>query len=313
MNKKILATLTLSAIMTLSGSAQSRILPILEANPDVRSAAMGNAMLGNVNQMYIYANPAALVFDKHTFSIDAGTEVYPKAEEGRLMQYNLAAGYKFTERAAVLMGMRYQNGVTVNSLGDKASARIRPHEMTLDLGYAFAVTDDVAVYATATYAKDHAATSADVWAFSFGAAYQKPFKLTETVPTQLTVGVRLMDFGKAVKYNGTGLSYGLPTSVVAGGDWGVDFASRHKLTYALSCRYFTTKDAHETLLATGLEYTYNKLLSARVGYQDAKHASNMLTFGVGGEYGGFKLNASYSHSFRFYGIDTFQASLGYSF
>src|SRR3712207_9464905 len=90
MNKKSLTILALSLATAMGMSAQSRILPILEANTDARSAAMGNTMLGNTDQMNIYSNPAALTFSSRTFSADAAMEVYPKAENGRLMQYNFA-------------------------------------------------------------------------------------------------------------------------------------------------------------------------------------------------------------------------------
>ena len=54
--------LVLGASLAMNATAQSRILPVLEATPDARSAAMGGALLGNANQMHIYSNPAALSF-----------------------------------------------------------------------------------------------------------------------------------------------------------------------------------------------------------------------------------------------------------
>lgn len=313
MNKKTFIIFALGLGSTLIASAQSRILPVLEANTNAQSAAMGNSMLGNTNQMYIYSNPAALSFADHTLSIDAGTEIYPKSEDGRMMQYNLAAGYRFSNRSAIMAGMRYQNGLTVSAVNSTTpGASLRPHEMTLDLGYSFAVTNEVAVYATATYAKSHQASSADAWAFSVGAAFQKPLQLS-AIPTLLTVGARVADLGKPVKFNDTGLSYSLPTSVIVGGDWAMNVANQHRLTYALSCRYFTPKEAHETLVGTGLEYTYNQMVSARVGYQFADKASDALTFGVGGQYANIKLNLAYNHTFSFYGLDTFTVGLGYCF
>ncbi|HEY9542608.1 PorV/PorQ family protein [Prevotella sp.] len=313
MNKKSLTILALSLATAMGMSAQSRILTILEANTDARSAAMGNTMLGNSDQMNIYSNPAALTFGDRTLRADATMEVYPKAENGRLMQYNVAGGYRFKNGSALMAGFRYQNGLTVEAVNsENPGARLRPHEMTLDLGYSFAVTKEVAVYVTGTYAKSHQATSTEAWAFSVGAAYQKPFSLS-SMPTVLTVGARLMDLGKSVKFDDAGLFHSLPTSVVLGGDWGVALTDEHKLTYALSCRYFTPKDAHETLVGTGLEYTYNKMVSARVGYQFADQGSDEFTCGLGGEYAGFKLNLSYNHAFSFYGLDTFMVGVGYSF
>ena len=268
MNRKILAIFILTSSIVLGASAQSRILPILEANPDIRTAAMGNTMLGSTNQMYIYSNPAALTFGPRRLSIDASTIAYPKSEDGRLMQYVASAGYKFANRSALLAGVRYQGGLTVQGNGQtNLRNTISPYDLTIDLGYSFAVVPELAVYATATYAKSCAATSTNAYAFSVGAADQKAFRLSATLPTHLTIGARLLDLGKPVKFNDTGLPYSLPTSVAVGGDWNVNIARQHALTYALSCRHFTPKAAHETLVSTGLEYTYNKMVSLRMTRQ----------------------------------------------
>ena len=56
-----MALLVLGASLAMNATAQSRILPVLEATPDARSAAMGGALLGNANQMHIYSNPAFLL------------------------------------------------------------------------------------------------------------------------------------------------------------------------------------------------------------------------------------------------------------
>ena len=171
MNRKILAIFILTSSIVLGASAQSRILPILEANPDIRTAAMGNTMLGSTNQMYIYSNPAALTFGPRRLSIDASTIAYPKSEDGRLMQYVASAGYKFANRSALLAGIRYQGGLTVQGNGQTNQRNtISPYDLTIDLGYSFAVVPELAVYATATYAKSRAATSTNAYAFSVVAA-----------------------------------------------------------------------------------------------------------------------------------------------
>ncbi len=313
MNRISLALLTLCTGVALQATAQSRLLPVLEANPDARSAAMGNTLLGNTGQMHIHTNPAALTFGDTRFAADITTEMQPKTDAGRLMQYNFGAGWRFANRSALLAGMRYQAGLTVPSVGtDGQPASVSPYEMAIDLGYSFAVVPEIAVYATATYARSSAATSANAWAFSVGAAYQKAFRLAADMPTTLTAGARLMDFGKSVKFNDTGIPYSLPTSVVVGGDWSVRLAPEHALTYAVSCRHFTPKDAHETLFANGLEYTYHGMLSARVGYQQADKGSDALTFGAGGRFHGFRLDVTYHHAFASYGINTLMLGVGYA-
>nr|WP_314698458.1 PorV/PorQ family protein [uncultured Prevotella sp.] len=312
MNKISMALVALGSFVTMEVTAQSRILPILEANPDVRSEAMGSTLLGNTNQMFIYTNPAALSLGETRFAVDASLEAQAMTNEGRPMQYNLATGYRFDNRSALMAGMRYYGGLNVPKVGSSNKDHyLSPNDFTLDLAYSFTVTENIAVYTSATYAHSQAATSTNALTFSLGGAYQKPIAVSEKVNSVLTLGVRLMDFGKSVKFDDTGIPYSLPTSLVVGGDWQVDVSPKHRLTYALSARHFTPKETKETLVGTGLEYTYNKMLSARVGYQCAEKTSNAFTLGAGGQLKHFKVDIAYQHSFAYYGIDAFMVHLGY--
>lgn len=314
MNKKLLTTLCLSFVAVCYTTAQSRILPILENNTDVRTAAMGNTQLGQAHDMYIYSNPASFSFNEERFSADVSTQLFPKSEEGRLQQYNFGAAYKLQKHSALMAGFRYQTGLSIPSMGvENGKSLYKPYELSLDLGYSFAVTPNIGVYATATYARSSDATKTEAWVFSVGTSYFKNVNLTASIPTTLTFGARLLDFGKPVKYNNTGLPYSLPTSMLVGGDWKVNLSKKHSVTYALSCRYFTPQDAHETWVGTGLEYTYNDMCSARIGYHHSDKASDALTFGVGGKYAGVKLNVAYNYAFKNYGVDALLVGLGYNF
>ena len=77
MNKISMVLVALGSCLAMEVTAQSRILPILEGTPDVRSAAMGATQLGNTNQMFIYSNPAALSFVDTQFSAEASLEAQP--------------------------------------------------------------------------------------------------------------------------------------------------------------------------------------------------------------------------------------------
>ena len=167
MNKISMVLVALGSCLAMEVTAQSRILPVLEGTTDVRSAAMGATQLGNTNQMFIYSNPAALSFGETRFVAEASLEAQSKTDTGRLMQYNFATGYRFANRSALMAGVRYLGGLTVpsvNAVGEPD--KVSPYDMSLDLVYSFAVTPEVAVYATATYARSHAATSANAYAFA---------------------------------------------------------------------------------------------------------------------------------------------------
>lgn len=313
MNKISMALIALTTVITMRATAQSRTFPVLEGYTDVNTAAMGGTLLGYTQQMHIYTNPAAMSFGNKRLSVDASTMLQAKTDNGQLRQYNIAAAYQLKNRSALLVGARYLGGLDVPSVyaaGEPTS--IKPYDIALDFGYSFMVTPQIAVYATTTYVESHAATSASALAFSVGTAYQNVFNLTSATTTTLTIGARLLDFGKPVKFNHTGIPQSLPTSVVAGGDWQVNLTPQHTLTYAASCRYFTPKQCTETVVSTGLDYTYNKMLSARIGYLYGDKVAHAITFGVGAQMARVNINAAYHHAFALYGIDAFMVGIGYA-
>ncbi len=310
MKSKLLISLSLLLLLPFASFAQEgRILTPMQVNPSVRSVGMGNVMLGNTDEMYLYVNPSAFIYSTDDLSVDFSSELYPDSDNGRLRQYNLATAYKLGLHQAIFVGGRYFGGLTFPST--LAKGDIKPYQWTVDLGYAFEVTSELVAYASASYYQDYIGTKADGLAVSAGLSYQKAFKLG-CKSTVLTLGLRALDFGKAVKFDDTKLPVDPPSSVVLGGDWRIDLSKKHSLTYGLSSRFFTSKGAKETYVGTGLEYSYARLISLRAGYEYAKNSPNRLTFGLGSTYKSVKFNVAYGHTFDDYGVDTFLLGLGFS-
>ncbi len=314
MNKIKSILLIIAISITYKGMAQSRILPVLEGTTSVKSSAMGGVTMGNTNEMYIYDNPAAMSFNKKTFAINACITAQEKTDAGRLMQYNLGGGYRFNSGTAIMAGVRYLGGLHVNSIKTiNEPQTFHPYDAAIDLGCSFLVTPKIAAFTTFSYIKSEAATNTTALSLSVGAAYQNIFNLTASLPTCLTFGVRLLDFGKPVKYNNTGTPQSLPTSIIIGGDWKFNLSKKHTLTYALSCRYFTPKDATEKLLSTGVEYIYKNSLSACMGYQYSNKGNKAITFGAGVQLlKDINLRAAYHHAMTYYDMDYLSLGIGYN-
>lgn len=311
MKSKLIISAALLSFFALGSSAQGRILNILEANPDARSAAMGNTILGNTDRMHLYVNPSALVFSSQRLGVDFSTEMLPLTESGREMHYTLTAGYKVHPNRAIFGGLRYSGGLSILLPDGAVSGQtLRPYEWSADMGYAFGVTPEIVAYGSASFAQSYMGTKAQGMVFSVGMGYQKELPLSDHT-SLLTLGVRLMDAGAPIKFDDTKLPYGLPTSLAAGGDWSI-LMKEHRLTYALSGRYFVPKGAKQLHLNTGLEYTYNDMISARVGYARAQQGIQNLTMGLGGRYAGVKLDVAYTHSLNSStGVNTLLVGLGF--
>lgn len=297
----LIITALAGALISLPLQAQSRILPIMESTTSVRSMGMGHTTLGVDREMHLYSNPAALLFLEDTkSSIGVSSEIFPKSDVGRLMQYNMSAGYKFADEHAAFLGFRYQGGLSIPTFAEgslSASDMLKPREWTVDLGYAFSVTPNIAVYAQGTYFSTKYASAAQGVAFGAGMAYNRAFETGATTGI-LTLGARLQDLGPAVKFDGKGLAEALPTSVSLGGDYRQELVEGHFLTLAVTGRYFTPRHAELLLMGAGLEYSYQDWVAVRVGYRGGQRELAHWTVGLGGSYAGFQLNAAYMMSLR---------------
>jgi len=309
MKNKILLSI-LSLFIGFSGYSQGRIFTSVEADASARGLAMGSTLLGNSRDMYLYTNPSAMVFSSKKLSTTLTSDIYANSDAGRLKQFNFEVAYKL-KSSAFFVGSRCQTGLSIPFYNAKKQGKdIHPYEYTIDFGYAFKVIPEIVVYATSSVLNSYMGKKAHGFSMSVGMGYQKELPLGNR-STLLTVGARLCDAGKSVKFANTGLPYSLPTSVVIGGDWTVCFAPKHKLTYALSSRYFTPQDLTLWNIGTGVEYTYDKLLSLRAGYNYIEHSSDAMTMGLGLRYCRLKLDIGYAHTFKKYGVDHLMAGLSF--
>lgn len=314
MRIRLLSAVFVAFISSTLAFSQGRILPILESTPDVRSTALGGAMLGDTKQMHIYSNPAAAVLSDERMSIDLSSQIFPAVEVGRIMQFNLGTNIELDPNRVLLFGSRWRGGQTIPITATTGDAGVvRPFEWTLDLGYAFKVIPSVVAYATTTYFKSDMGRSTSGIGFSVGAGYQKLFKINQT-STLLTLGLRLQDVGKPIKYGDTGIPYSLPTSIQFGGDWQLALSPKHQVAWALSARYFTPKNAQLLLVSSGIEYSFNNLISARIGYRYGQKDLNQLSCGIGGFYKGIRADISYQYGLsKLAGVDALTVGVGYSF
>ncbi len=295
MKKIFVIIITVCCGLLSISKLQGQTLNYLETTTSARSAAMGNTMLGHTDEMFIYTNPSALLFSNKSLSLDFSSELYPETMGERQVQYNLSGAYNFGNQA-LFVGARYLKDL------------MQAYTYTVDLAYAFKLGEHFVAYASGAYFRDVVVFHAQGAAFSVGLAYNQKFAESE-----INLGARLLDFGKAVKYNDTGLPFSLPMSLVLGGDWQYTLAQKHLFSYALSTRYVIPKPSQQFVLSTGVEYTYDKLLSARLGYEYAQDEPHRLTMGLGAKYWGVKFNASYQKTFEYYGQDKLMLGLGFDF
>ena len=316
MNSKHIIIACVALLGTTQAHAQGQDLSVLAANPDARTAAMGNAAVA-ADGMYLYNNPSAFLCANKKFSADASASIYEKTEgyEGTFGLYTATVGYKFANRHAAFAGFRYAGGLKLKGydmLGEPTKD-YQPYNWTIDLGYAYMIGNGFSAYAVGNVIFSHLSKNAVGGAFTIGASYQKSTTTAGNKSASLMLDAKVGAIGPQLDY-GNGNKTTMPTYVAAGGSLTVDVADKHQVGGAWSTRYFFRPSEYKTLmLGAGLEYTYNKMVSLRAGYEYGDRNLSHFTMGAGFKYGGLLLNGAYMLKTVNVGSSYCTIGLGYDF
>ena len=316
MDSKHIIIACVALLCTMQARAQGQDLSVLAANPDARTAAMGNAAVA-ADGMYLYNNPSAFLCANKKLSADASASIYEKTEgyEGTFGLYTAAMGYKFTNRHAAFAGFRYAGGLKLKGydmLGEPTKDYL-PYNWTIDLGYAYMIGNGFSAYAVGNVIFSHLSKNAVGGAFTIGASYQKSTTTAGNKSANLMLDAKVGAIGPQLDY-GNGNKTTMPTYVAAGGALTVDVADKHQVGGAWSTRYFFRPSEYKTLmLGAGLEYTYNKMVSLRAGYEYGDRNLSHFTMGAGFKYGGLCLNGAYMLKTANAGSSYCTIGLGYDF
>jgi len=316
MNSKHIIIACIALLGTMQARAQGQDLSVLAANPDARTAAMGNAAVA-ADGMYLYNNPSAFLGANKKFSADASASIYEKTEgyEGTFGLYTATVGYKFANRHAAFAGFRYAGGLKLKGydmLGEPTKD-YQPYKWTIDLGYAYMIGNGFSAYAVGNVIFSHLSKNAVGGAFTIGASYQKSTTTAGNKSANLMLDAKVGAIGPQLDY-GNGNKTTMPTYVAVGGALTVDVADKHQVGGAWSTRYFFRPSEYKTLmLGAGLEYTYNKMVSLRAGYEYGDRNLSHFTMGAGFKYGGLHLNGAYMLKTANAGSSYCNIGLGYDF
>ena len=316
MNSKHIIIACVALLGTTQAHAQGQDLSVLAANPDARTAAMGNAAVA-ADGMYLYNNPSAFLCANKKFSADASASIYEKTEgyEGTFGLYTATVGYKFANRHAAFAGFRYAGGLKLKGydmLGEPTKD-YQPYNWTIDLGYAYMIGNGFSAYAVGNVIFSHLSKNAVGGAFTIGASYQKSTTTAGNKSANLMLDAKVGAIGPQLDY-GNGNKTTMPTYVAVGGALTVDVADKHQVGGAWSTRYFFRPSEYKTLmLGAGLEYTYNKMVSLRAGYEYGDRNLSHFTMGAGFKYGGLLLNGAYMLKTVNVGSSYCTIGLGYDF
>lgn len=316
MNSKHIILACLALMGAMQANAQGQDLSILTANADARTAAMGNAMVA-AKGMHLYANPSAFLGDDKRFAADVSAATFEKEQgvEGTFSLYTASVGYKLASKHAVFAGFRYAGGLKFKGYDMQGlpTKDYKPYSWTIDLGYAYMLGGGFSAYAMGGMLFSHQSKNAVGASFTLGASYQNADLKVANKSASVMFDAKVGAIGPKLDF-GSGNKNSLPTHAVLGATMTIDVSDKHQVATALSSRYYFLPEDSKTFMAGGgLEYTYNKLASVRVGYEYGDHNLSHVTMGAGIKYGSFRLNGAYLLRTADAGSSYFNVGIGYDF
>lgn len=293
----------------------SRPLPLLQANPDARSAALASVQSGDASGMYLYSAPGAFFYSDKSWSVDFSSELYPKADAsyGRLMQFNFAGAYRLAPKHAVMLGYRLMGGTYFDQREGNSSKRVRPFDSSIDLGYAYQIDDHFSAHASANFITSWVGKAAYSGSVSLGAQYRGDIRLGSK-QARLDVQARVTDLGRYLSYSEAS-EYALPTAARLGASLQTSVGGVSTLSALLGGQYyFLPQDAQLVVGGLGVEYGYDGRFFGRLGYEHGSRELSACTAGLGVRLRGFKCDLSFRKSLNSEMTShTLMLGLGYNF
>jgi hypothetical protein len=294
-------------------------VPFLLISPDARHAALGDAgVASSPDANSSYWNPAKLVFIETAYG---GTISYTpwlgKIINDMSISY-LSGYYKFTQEQAVSMALKYFDLGEIFFTEDGVNGtNFNPREFSFDLTYSRKLTEELSLGLTGRYIHSNL-----TGAFNSGGVDARPGKsvaadigifYTKQLPgalsSNLSLGASISNIGAKITYSDNNNKDFLPTNLRLGGAYTTSLDSYNTLTFLLDFNKllvptidkdqsllrgmfssFTdapggfSEEVHEIATSMGVEYWYNKVFAARLGYfLEAYDKGNRkyLTMGAG--------------------------------
>jgi hypothetical protein len=313
-----------------ASKAITTAVPFLAITPDARHAALGDAGVAtspDANAAYWNAGKLAFIDKKYGGSLSY-TPWLGKIVNDMWIS-SLTGFYKISPVQAVATSLKYFDLGDINFRGlqNQDEGTFNPKEMAWDITYSRVLSENLGVGISGRYIYSNltgAFTGSDAQAGNsvaadIGVYYNK--ELQSAKNSTLSLGAQISNIGAKLSYTDNSNKDFLPTNLRLGGAFTTDLALNNTITFVLdfnklmvpssdhsknvlSGMFGSFSDASgggkeelkEIMVSGGVEYWYNKVFAARLGYfNEAKSKGNRkyITFGVGFQKDNFSFDGAY--------------------
>ena len=269
-----------------------------EIQTDARAAAMGGtANITEASAMGIFNNPSANLFANNEWLVGANLSTLNKEGGNNLIaisgHYNLDSQHGFS------VGLRHYGykGIDIINSSGINEGKFTPKELTIDLGYGYRFTDNLALSLTARYISSDMGSYLDSKVANAFAADVGLTYYGEMNDGSYSIAVTASNFGSKLKYSDNTDGLSLPTAIKAGGSVKKLFSDDHIITAVVNAGYRVLPSDFSSFEAgIGAEYNLYRHGFLRAGYHLSdkdKGMGNFATVGAGIEFKPVRVDLSY--------------------
>lgn len=283
---------------------QAQSLPFVAAETDAASLGTAGANLVQTGSVAnaSFSNAAAIPFSERKMDVAAGYTMWQPASSNIL---NVGAAFNLKQKFGVAVGFQYgmNPAYDVTNSSGAVTGQFSPSDMHVNVGLAWRFLPFLSLGANVGYA-----TSSLAEGHSYGALAADVFAMAKFGGLKVTAGVA--NVGTTVK-DAAGNEFCIPGSIAVGAGYSKVFGEKNGVDVLVDADYYFSG---WMAVAAGAAYTYNDLVSVRVGYRYGGESPvpSYASVGAGVKFIGIKLDAAYLISSSPIG-NTLTVSLGYTF
>lgn len=294
MIKNMILTAVAALSMGVAATAQSGALPVLQLQQDVRAAGMAGVISPKATGN-LYSSPTDVLVGCCSSKLRVQAILGMTTDRGDLSsQMATITGSYRMGRHAVLLGARYLGLKERDFISSSGQVRgqINPRDWTIDLGYAYRISNAFSAFARGSFVQSYNSLNADVLTLSLGGSYRTDFVSRGRSVARLVAVLSLDNLGGKYHYGEQGSKYDLPSSYNA--SVAVSLLKDHRLTLGVRTGAFFKAEGGERsqLIGLGAQYQVLPCLSLRGGY--THHGDiDVWSLGLGADLGQWRIDAGY--------------------
>lgn len=241
---------------------------------DTRSVSMGNTYVAGAHSNAIYTNLAASSLSNKKLELGFTYRPWIQDISDDYSITGFSALFALNNKHHIALGNRNYSLPSYSLTDDNGnlSEEYEPKEYTIDLGYAYNLSEKTALSVSFHYIDADYGESSTANTFGVDLGFKSSYKNVE-------FGAMVRNLGSELEFENS--TSELPLTLTAGVAYTKSLLDKHHLAANIDLANVSYNDESGMTAGVGVEYSYKTYLALRTGYYYADEAIGLETFSLG--------------------------------